>query len=228
MSRQISDSIPCGILLALSGGCMDAYSYLCRGHVFANAQTGNIIFLGLGIGNGDYYAALRFLWPVLAFAGGIIISDIINRRKSFLHFHWRQISVLIEAIALIVALFISSTLNNMANIIISFACGIQIESFRKIHGHIVSTTMCVGNLRSGIFNIGEYFNTRDKSYLRQAYLYFGIIVAFVAGAFIESRLIMVMGGYGLLLSPALLIVVLIIMFKNDDDKKKLEKNQSEL
>lgn len=60
MSRQISDSIPCGILLALSGGCMDAYSYLCRGHVFANAQTGNIIFLGLGIGNGDYYAALRF------------------------------------------------------------------------------------------------------------------------------------------------------------------------
>lgn len=89
----------------------------------------------------------------------------------------------------------------MANIIISFACGIQIESFRKIHGHIVSTTMCVGNLRSGIFNIGEYFNTRDKSYLRQAYLYFGIIVAFVAGAFIESRLIMVMGGYGLLLSP---------------------------
>ncbi len=47
------------------------------------------------------------------------------------------------------------------------------------------------------------FNTRDKSYLRQAYLYFGIIVAFVAGAFIESRLIMVMGGYGLLLSPAL-------------------------
>mgnify|MGYP001093367995 FL=1 len=116
----------------------------------------------------------------------------------------------------------------MANIIISFACGIQIESFRKIHGHIVSTTMCVGNLRSGIFNIGEYFNTRDKSYLRQAYLYFGIIVAFVAGAFIESRLIMVMGGYGLLLSPALLIVVLIIMFKNDDDKKKLEKNQSEL
>ena len=53
-------------------------------------------------------------------------------------------------------------------------------------------------------------------------------MAFVAGAFIESRLIMVMGGYGLLLSPALLIVVLIIMFKNDDDKKKLEKNQSEL
>ena len=221
MSRQISDSIPCGILLALSGGCMDAYSYLCRGHVFANAQTGNIIFLGLDIGDGDYYVALRFLWPVLAFAGGIIISDIINRRKSFLHFHWRQISVLIEAIALIVALFIPSTLNNTANIIISFACGIQIESFRKIHGHIVSTTMCVGNF-------GEYFNTRDKSYLRQAYLYFGIIVAFVAGAFIESRLIMVMGGYGLLLSPALLIVVLIIMFKNDDDKKKLEKNQSEL
>ena len=32
--------------LALSGGFQDAYSFLARGHVFANAQTGNIVLLG--------------------------------------------------------------------------------------------------------------------------------------------------------------------------------------
>lgn len=37
---QISESIELGILLALSGGFMDAYSYIGRGGVFANAQTG--------------------------------------------------------------------------------------------------------------------------------------------------------------------------------------------
>ena len=36
---QISESIELGILLALSGGFMDAYSYIGRGEVFANAQT---------------------------------------------------------------------------------------------------------------------------------------------------------------------------------------------
>ena len=40
---QISESIELGILLALSGGFMDAYSYIGRGGVFANAQTGNML-----------------------------------------------------------------------------------------------------------------------------------------------------------------------------------------
>ena len=40
-SMQISESIGLGTILALSGGFMDAYSYIERGKVFANAQTGN-------------------------------------------------------------------------------------------------------------------------------------------------------------------------------------------
>ena len=36
----MSESLLIGALLAVSGGLMDAYSYLFRGQVFANAQTG--------------------------------------------------------------------------------------------------------------------------------------------------------------------------------------------
>ena len=41
-SLQMSETLRLGIILALSGGFMDAYSYLERGNVFANAQTGNL------------------------------------------------------------------------------------------------------------------------------------------------------------------------------------------
>ena len=34
-------------ILAIVGGFLDAYSYLMRGHVFANAQTGNIVLFGV-------------------------------------------------------------------------------------------------------------------------------------------------------------------------------------
>ena len=51
-SKQISESLPIMILLTLSGGFMDAYSYLCRGEVFANAQTGNILLFGVNCGGG--------------------------------------------------------------------------------------------------------------------------------------------------------------------------------
>ena len=48
----MSESFRIGALLAIIGGFFDAYSYLCRGGVFANAQTGNIVLLGVNIANG--------------------------------------------------------------------------------------------------------------------------------------------------------------------------------
>ena len=44
-SKQMSESIRLGIVLAVAGGFMDAYSYMCRDEVFANAQTGNMLLL---------------------------------------------------------------------------------------------------------------------------------------------------------------------------------------
>ena len=44
---QRSESFAAAALLALSGGLLDAYTYLCRGGVFANAQTGNMVLLAI-------------------------------------------------------------------------------------------------------------------------------------------------------------------------------------
>lgn len=56
-SKQMSESIELGILLALSGGLMDAYSYIYRDHVFANAQTGNILLFGIQLAEKNWTAA---------------------------------------------------------------------------------------------------------------------------------------------------------------------------
>ena len=41
-TKQMSETIRLGMLLAVSGGFMDAYSYIERDQVFANAQTGKV------------------------------------------------------------------------------------------------------------------------------------------------------------------------------------------
>lgn len=43
--RQMSESFLTAAFLSISGGLQDAYTYLFRGKVFANAQTGNIVLL---------------------------------------------------------------------------------------------------------------------------------------------------------------------------------------
>ncbi|WP_141009366.1 YoaK family protein, partial [Listeria monocytogenes] len=70
-SRQISESIGLGLLLALAGGFMDAYSYIERGQVFANAQTGNILLFGINLSEGNWTIAIQYFWPVVSFTVGI-------------------------------------------------------------------------------------------------------------------------------------------------------------
>ena len=75
INGQMSESIPLGFILVFSGGFMDAYTYMCRGGVFANAQTGNILLFGVNISKGNISDSLRYLFPVLMFTAGIFISE---------------------------------------------------------------------------------------------------------------------------------------------------------
>lgn len=48
------------------------------GGVFANAQTGNIVLMGINIAKGDFERVIHYVVPILAFALGILISEVIK------------------------------------------------------------------------------------------------------------------------------------------------------
>lgn len=215
-SIQTSESLALGILLALSGGAMDAYSYICREEVFANAQTGNMLLFGVNLAQGQWAEALRYFCPVMFFALGMILSIMVRRspgREKRLH--WRQATVLFEAAVLAGVCFIPQSANLIANSLISFACGIQLESFTKIRGSAIATTMCIGNLRVATESLSDYFYTRNPGSLRKAALYAGIIFCFIAGAVMGDLAIKIMGEYALFICSALLIAVFFMMFTED-------------
>ena len=76
--KQMSENFILGIMLALCGGFLDAYTYITRGGVFANAQTGNIVLMGINIAKGDFERVIHYVVPILAFALGILISEVIK------------------------------------------------------------------------------------------------------------------------------------------------------
>lgn len=173
----ITESIPIGIILAIGGGFMDAYSYSGRDGVFANAQTGNMLLLGISIAGGKWGRALRYLIPVFLFAIGIVLSDLTKNhfyRAGILN--WRQIALLFEIAALFIVSFMPQKMNLAANSITSLACGIQVESFRRIEGNSVATTMCIGNLRSGMNHLITFAEEKNMTELKKSILYFGIII----------------------------------------------------
>lgn len=222
-AKQASDSIKLAIILALSGGFMDAYSYIFRGHVFANAQTGNMLLLGVNLAEGNFDLAIRYLFPICSFAIGITISDYIHINKNK-KLHWRQKTVLIEAMILLIVSLISENYHLIANSLTSLACGIQVESFRKVHGNAAATTMCIGNLRSATENWNLYMSTKDKNYLKKSLLYYSLILCFVIGAILGNEVIKLCGQYAIIGCSLLLIIAYIFMFEDRENSKNNLKN----
>ena len=49
LSSTTANSLRLAILLTLANGSLDAYTFIARGNTFANVQTANVIFVGIGI-----------------------------------------------------------------------------------------------------------------------------------------------------------------------------------
>ena len=181
---QMSETILIGSLLALAGGFLDAYTYICRGGVFANAQTGNIVLFSMHLCQMEWERALTSAIPIIAFAAGIMMTETVRRRQKTAGFlHWRQCMLLLEIAIITVAMFIPhGHLDPVVNIMIAFVCSLQVHSFRRVHGHGVASTMCTGNLRSGTEALYCYLETKDPYYRHKYRCYYGVILAFIAGA----------------------------------------------
>ncbi|MDD3230142.1 MAG: YoaK family protein [Oscillospiraceae bacterium] len=209
---QTSDSFVLGAMLSFSGGLQDAYTYNIRGSVFANAQTGNVVLMSQNLMLGKFSVAFHYILPLMSFALGVFIAERIeSNHKSASKIHWRQIVLLVEIFLLGAVGFLPETLNVLANVFVSFSCAMQVQSFRKVHGFGYASTMCIGNLRSGIESLSQYLRIRDKNLLFRTLHYFGIIFIFAMGSGIGGIASSVMGIHTIWISAALLSMIVVIM-----------------
>ena len=214
---QMSESFLTAVFLSLSGGLQDAYTYLFRGKVFANAQTGNIVLLSAHIMDGQWGMVLHYFIPLCAFAFGVLVAERMRERfRSMQRLHWRQLVVLGEMLLLLMVGFLPESCNLLANAIVSFSCAMQVQAFRKVDGYAFASTMCIGNLRSGMDALVAFGHTHDKNALWKSLQYFAIIFIFALGAGIGTQCVGIFGERTIWLSCALLLVSLCFMFIKED------------
>ena len=209
---QMSDAFVLSLLLAFSGGFQDAYTYIVRAHVFANAQTGNVVLMSTHFLRGQWREGVQYLFPLLAFTAGIIAAE--NMRHFFGKakvLHWRQSILLIEIGILFLVGWMPLRWNTAANCLISFSCALQVQSFRKVCGHAYASTMCIGNLRSGAAALSAYVRTKEKTERRKAAYYFGVILIFALGAGLGGNLSMLWQTRTIWCACAVLTVCFLLM-----------------
>ena len=211
--EQMSEAFFLNMLLALSGGFQDAYTYMVRGHVYANAQTGNVVMMSTHLLTGQFSEGWRYFFPLLAFAVGVFFCEHIHiyveeHQKKW---HWRQVVVAWQAVLLLAVGFMGQKLNLLANCVVSMTCAMQVQAFRTVHGYAYASTMCIGNIRSCMDALAHYTRFREVSYLQRAGYYFGVIVGFAIGAGIGGNLCPLWGERSIWICCAILALAFWLM-----------------
>ncbi|MBS5950353.1 MAG: DUF1275 domain-containing protein [Clostridium sp.] len=219
-----SESLRLGMILAIIGGFLDAYTFISRGGVFANAETGNMVLLALGITNGNYKNALMAAIQILFFVIGVLVTEGIRDFSSRRYNGYdkaEKLILIIEAIVLFIIGFVPKSVPDIfVTSTIAFVSSVQISSFRRLVDSPYSTTMCTGNLRTASQSAYLALVKKDTEASTRTIRYSLIILAFLIGAAIGGGLTFFIGVKSIWLCSLLLVLSKIIYTIDEHRFKK--------
>ena len=186
-------SLPVAALLSMSGGFLDAFTWLSLGGVFANSQTGNFVLLGMYAALGKWQDAAHHIPPIIAFLAG---ASVAVRVRAPLFCLSLEIVLLTT-----VALLLHELPQPLAIAGISFGAALQTASFRKVERWKYLSVTVTGNMLRGV----EQLVSTDAEASRGARIILVICLMFLlgaaAGGFAATRL-----GASSLVAPIGLLV----------------------
>ena len=120
------------ILMGVAG-LFGAYTYLLRGNVFCNAQTGNVVLMAMALGSAKWAEALYYLIPLSAYILGAFVSELMpNPVKHHLPVRWDTLLIAIEILAIfLLGLLPESAPVQIAQVGINFIASMQYNTFRQ-------------------------------------------------------------------------------------------------
>lgn len=210
-------------LMICLGGFYGAYTYICKGGVFCNAQTANFVMLGIAVGSADWKTALYYLIPMASYFSGTIISEFLPKKvNKHIKIRWDTAFIAFEmVIVLILALIPDTAPVQICHIMVNFMCSMQYNTFRNAEKIPTATTFCTAHVRSaGVYFVKWLRHKDDKSLIKRSGFHVGLILLFILGAISASLLSGIFGSKSILFAEILLIIAFIDLLHADLTKEK--------
>jgi uncharacterized membrane protein YoaK (UPF0700 family) len=210
-SRRPESRLRVAALLSLAGGFLDAFTWVAHGRVFANAQTGNVVLLGVSAAAADWREVWHHVPPIAAFLAGVFTAHRLRVHEIRRGLHRAaSFSLGVEIIVLLIVSFLPSHFPDLPIVLgVAFAAALQSSSFTKVEGLTYNSVMTTGNLR----RTAETFfagitDPRDPDALRQARVFASICLCFAGGAALGAFSTVRIGNAAVLLPAAELALAL--------------------
>ena len=217
--HQLSDSYFLCLLLMLTGGFIDCYTYLCRGQVFSFAQTANMLLAGMAVAQGHWAEVARDVVSFVAFGCGIMAAEAIRCAfRSAPGLHWRQKIVLINGVLLfVVGCLPGQEFDVLATTATSFISAMQMQSFRKFRGNSFVSTMCTGNFRTATEHLFYAFREHKADRRKKAAQYYALLLFFILGATLSYFVSSWFGSRSIWFGCLLFVVMFVLMMAEPEE-----------
>ena len=221
-AHQRASAILASSLATTAGGMLDTWVYLAHGHVFANAQTGNVALLAISLVNAEFPQALNHLASVAAFIAGAFASRQAGSLLKRKELNSRNIRLGVECVLLLALGFAADGLPDRVVIpCVGFIAGLQITSLSHIGAWSFNTGMTTGNLRGAVSAFSKALTGSDGEW-PHALAMTSLCLAFGTGALLGAWLTPRLGGLTLLLVAALVATALAVSPRHLDPDPRLE------
>jgi uncharacterized membrane protein YoaK (UPF0700 family) len=185
-------------VLSMSGGFLDAFTWLSLGGVFANSQTGNFVFLGMYAALGKWHEAAHHIPPIVAFLAGAWVA--VRIRAPLLCLVGEIVSL-----AAVMLLLPHGPPGPLAIVGISFGVALQTASFRQVERWKYLSVTVTGNMLRAV---EQLTSTTDPEAAHGARTMLAVCLMFLLGAATGAFVTMRMAANALVVPIGLLISAL--------------------
>ena len=186
--RKISrQSKRLALFLTFCAGYVDAYTFIVRGNTLVAGQTGNVVFLSVGLIQHNVSDASAKVMTLLSFMMGVFLLTLYKEKLRIVK---KSILSLIPlAVLSLIIGFVPQTVDNIYLVPpLAFCMGLVTTAFGEVSGIAYNNAFMTGNIKRTMLAFGDYFRTKHTPFLREGLIFVSLLSSFVFGVIFSAYL----------------------------------------
>ena len=206
------------LFLTFCAGYVDAYTFIVRGNTLVAGQTGNVVFLSVGIIQDNVSDASTKVMTLLSFMMGVFLLTVYKEKLRVVK---KPILSLIPlAILSLIIGFVPLTVDNIYIVPpLAFCMGLVTTAFGQVSGIAYNNAFMTGNIKRTMLAFGEYVRTKHTPFLLEGLIFVSLLSSFVFGVVFSAYLTIFFTEKTILGIPIMMSIFYLSMLLSSLKKK---------
>lgn len=204
--------------MTFCAGYVDAYTFIVRGNTLVAGQTGNVVFLSVGIIQDNVSDASTKVMTLLSFMMGVFLLTVYKEKLRVVK---KPILSLIPlAILSLIIGFVPLTVDNIYIVPpLAFCMGLVTTAFGQVSGIAYNNAFMTGNIKRTMLAFGEYVRTKHTPFLLEGLIFVSLLSSFVFGVVFSAYLTIFFTEKTILGIPIMMSIFYLSMLLSSLKKK---------